>query len=764
LDTLGRFVQGQIGNLDPTHVAFDDRGRLQSISSGSGPNVRSIALTYDALGFLDTITDSIGRTAHLAYDAAGRVTSKTLPDGRVVALGYDAAGNLTSVTPPGRPAYTLGYSDRNELTLFNPPAVPGSGPTTLAYDADGAVTDIVRGGVQKISISYDAMGRPVIRTLTTGTGPTTTDTFSYDAAGRLTNVLAAGGVTFSYDYDGLLPTRASWTGPVAGNVARTYDGSLRLATQTINDTDTVAFSYDDDGLLTAAGDLTIDRDPQHGLATGTTLGAVSSSRTFDALGEMTSYSVSAASSTLYRSSYTLDGIGRVVQKEETVGDVTDTYTYAYDTAGQLTTVAKNGATTESYAYNANGNRTDATVDGVSVDAVYDDQDRLSRYGNATFAHNGAGDLVSKTDGAAMTRYEYDPLGNLLGVTLPDGTVIAYLVDGLERRVGRKVSGTLVQGWLYDDLLRPVAELDGTGAVVSRFVYAGGTTPAYLNRDGASFRIIADQVGSVRLVANAATGAIVQRLDYDAFGNVLLDTNPGFQPFGFAGGLYDPATGLVRFGTRDYDPGTGRWTAQDPIWFGGNDPNLYRYCQNDPVDLLDPAGLDNRDALDGFADQLNEELQTTVNPMLELNLLLDSVAKAAVRELGFDPGPTLREQLFHSFPTTADRHSEDYATGELAGVCVGVVGQLATGFVGEAAEAARLARESETLARQGRIAARMSSVQGRVDFSSLKAAAAEARNAGRRFATAIKAESVEYVKGWKTGGGGPVGKFLSGGGS
>ena len=60
------------------------------------------------------------------------------------------------------------------------------------------------------------------------------------------------------------------------------------------------------------------------------------------------------------------------------------------------------------------------------------------------------------------------------------------------------------------------------------------------------------------------------MDYDSFGNVLQDTQPGFQPFGFAGGLYDPDTKLVRFGARDYDPRTGRWTAKDPILFAGGD--------------------------------------------------------------------------------------------------------------------------------------------------------------------------------------------------
>jgi RHS repeat-associated protein len=71
--------------------------------------------------------------------------------------------------------------------------------------------------------------------------------------------------------------------------------------------------------------------------------------------------------------------------------------------------------------------------------------------------------------------------------------------------------------------------------------------------------------------------------------VLTDTNPGFQPFGFAGGLYDVDTGLVRFGARDYDPHTGRWTAKDPIRFGGGDTNLYGYVVGDPVNLTDPSG-------------------------------------------------------------------------------------------------------------------------------------------------------------------------------
>ena len=85
--------------------------------------------------------------------------------------------------------------------------------------------------------------------------------------------------------------------------------------------------------------------------------------------------------------------------------------------------------------------------------------------------------------------------------------------------------------------------------------------------------------------------MAQELEYDAFGMVLTDTTAGFQPFGFAGGLYDHETGLVRFGARDYDAETGRWTAKDPIRFEGGDTGLYSYVGNDPVNRLDPRGLD-----------------------------------------------------------------------------------------------------------------------------------------------------------------------------
>jgi RHS repeat-associated protein len=176
------------------------------------------------------------------------------------------------------------------------------------------------------------------------------------------------------------------------------------------------------------------------------------------------------------------------------------------------------------------------------------------------------------------------------VDLPNGDVIEYLVDGRNRRVGKKKNGVLVQQWLYRNQLNPVAELDGAGNIVARFVYGARHTPEYVIRGGAAYRILTDQLGSPRLVVDATTGAVVQRVRHDAFGVVLEDSGAGtVQPFGFAGGMYDAETGLVRFGARDYAPLLSRWTSRDPLLLGGDGPNLYQYVLGDPINKVDPSG-------------------------------------------------------------------------------------------------------------------------------------------------------------------------------
>jgi RHS repeat-associated protein len=151
---------------------------------------------------------------------------------------------------------------------------------------------------------------------------------------------------------------------------------------------------------------------------------------------------------------------------------------------------------------------------------------------------------------------------------------------------------LVQGFLYGNQLEPVAELDASGNLLTRFVYGSKAhVPDYMVKAGVTYRIVSDHLGSVRLVISTIDGSVVQRMDYDEFGVITNDTSPAFQPFGFAGGMYDQHTKLTRFGARDYDAESGRWTVKDPIRFGGGDTNLFGYVFNDPISLIDPTGLD-----------------------------------------------------------------------------------------------------------------------------------------------------------------------------
>ena len=305
----------------------------------------------------------------------------------------------------------------------------------------------------------------------------------------------------------------------------------------------------------------------------------------------------ATTTTLYDAQYARDKVGRITTKTESVLGATDDYEYKYDGAGRLVEVRKNDVTISVYAYDSNGNRTGrwSSDTGTTTTAEYDNQDRLLRYGTTNYGYTSNGELkTKKEDGASTVTYEYDAAGNLLQVNLADGREIEYLIDTTDHRVGKKVDGVVERKFLYAGGLSPIAELNTSNTLVSLFVYATRlNVPDYMLRKEGSlyvpYRLISDHLGSPRLVVKVETGEVVQRLDYDEFGRVLTDTNPGFQPFGFAGGLHDSDTGLVRFGARDYDPEVGRFTTKDPIGLLGG-LNVYGYVLNEPVNLLDPTGL------------------------------------------------------------------------------------------------------------------------------------------------------------------------------
>ena len=225
-------------------------------------------------------------------------------------------------------------------------------------------------------------------------------------------------------------------------------------------------ALDDDGLLVSAGSLAISRDAQNGMMTGSTIGNVTDSVAYNGFGELQQYQARFGGSTVYNVEFgTRDKLGRIVTKTETVNGETHTYSYVYDSnTDELTDVYKDGALVSHYDYDANGNRIRYTGANGTFNGTYDDQDRMLSYGGNTYQYTANGELARKINAEGTTVYDYDVLGNLRAVTLADGTRIEYLIDGQNRRIGKKVNGVLTQGFLYQDGLNPVAELMAAGTL------------------------------------------------------------------------------------------------------------------------------------------------------------------------------------------------------------------------------------------------------------------------------------------------------------
>ena len=600
-------ADGTSGRNVVTNFGYDVDDRLLSQRTTADTISQSDTYVYDINGNLATYTDSEGQTSRFTYDDANQLTGVSNPldqttsfaytlkgelaqitqaNNEVITFSYDDFGNLSSLTPPDRPAHGFSYSPRNETAAYTPPALgSGNTQTTYSYNTLRQLTGFTRPDGQSVSYSYDGAQR--LRTITQPRGTTT---YSYNAAtDQLTTIAAPAGVTLSYGYDNELLTAVTWSGPLNGTVNYGYDSFYRLTSLAVNGANSISYQYDTNSFLTGVGNLTINRLPQSRLLNSTTLGNVSDSYTYDAFGKMTRYQATAGGSVVYDVQYSYDDLDRIAGQTETLGGITTAYAYAYDAVGRLVEVKANGSTIATYTYDGNGNR--LTGPGGAT-GTYDAQDRMTSYGNATYTYTANGELLTKTASGQTATYNYDVFSNLMAVTLPNGTQINYLVDGQDRRIGKRVNGTLVQGWLYGDQLEPIAELDGSGNVISRFVYASKQhAPDFMIKGGVTYRIISDHLGSIQLVINTATGQVVQQMDYDEFGKVTQDTNPGFQPFGFAGGLYDRDTGLVRFGARDYDATVGRWTTKDPMRFNKDGYNLYEYVQGNPQLWIDMNGLE-----------------------------------------------------------------------------------------------------------------------------------------------------------------------------
>ena len=206
----------------------------------------------------------------------------------------------------------------------------------------------------------------------------------------------------------------------------------------------------------------------------------------------------------------------------------------------------------------------------------------------------------------------------------------------------------------------------------RFEYADARMPVAMTKDDTTYYLGYDQVGTLKVVADAS-GNVVKRTEYDVFGNIISDSNPLFAvPFGFAGGLHDRDTGLVRFGYRDYDPETGRWTAKDPILFAGGDTDLYGYCVDDPINLADPNGLD---YLSDYSDNQNTTHDALSHISVDAAKFLIGIYAAGLTAKETGTVTPLRGLIAILFPKSL--HPRAIANLEAGGVAGSVVLNIST---------------------------------------------------------------------------------------
>ncbi|MDP2673555.1 MAG: RHS repeat-associated core domain-containing protein [Dehalococcoidia bacterium] len=580
LDPLGRVIEQQPGaGVDPLSFTYDAQGRMTQTQQG---NV-SWTFAFDSLNRLSTRTDAAGNQTSYSYDGADRLTQLVLPSGRTYGFAYDANGNRTSVTMATGAVHQIGYTTVNLDAGYTPPGNPGQ---TKSYDIDRSVTRTTLPGGRMIDNSYDSGGR-----LSETSYAEATNTFTYaggtERPANLTRTPAGGGAAqgIAFTYDGQLVTGATWTGPAQGQFQYSYDNNFFLTGMTLNSgTDTLQhlLTRDTDGLVTDIGPFTITRSGPGGAPAAISDGTSTLTLGYDSLARTASRDHVANGQQAYNIQLTYDNVGRVLQKVETVGGTPHTYAYTYDADDRVVQVQRDATTVESYGYDLNGNRTST----LSSSATYDTQDRLMQQGGVAYQFNADGFLSQR----GSDTFSYSATGELLSATV-GGQTVTYAYDALGRRVARTDAAGSYQ-YLYGDpgdSFQITAARD-PGGILTDYYYDDSGLLFALQRGGAWYYVSTDHLGTPRVVTDAA-GTAVKVIEYDSFGVKLSDSNAAFDlPIGFAGGLDDTATGLVRFGFRDYDAASGRWTARDPALFGGGQANLYAYVNSNPVNLRDPSGL------------------------------------------------------------------------------------------------------------------------------------------------------------------------------
>lgn len=582
LDTLDRPLTWTVApGLEPVRYSYDAAGRMSKVERGG----EHYLLAYNALDLATAATDATGATLRWEYDAAGRATAIQTPLGHRYGLSFDAGGNLLAMTLPRGGVIQQTWDPLGRRASFGP---MGGATASWSYNDARQVEAVMLGSGRALTATRDAGGRVSSAAI----GPDGTLGVEYVGATRRMSRLqrTVGGVTqdLQVALDGPLVTGLTFAGPAASSFTLRYDANLQLAGRTRAGEAEIAWPRDADGNPTAEGVFSFARGGPGGNLSQITGPSLQLDYAYDAAGRVVGRTLTVAGQPRYSVAVTHDAAGRIGARTESVGAASTMQTFAYDPDGQLTTVMVGAMATEAYAYDADGNRASRQVGAGAVESsTFDLHGQVISRDGVAYAYNADGQLVGR-GGDALA---YSASGELLSYQVTAGPTVSYAYDGFGRRTARTDASGTTQ-YLYANLDSPfevTVSIEPSGDVTRYYYDDFGQLYAF-TRAGATYYVGTDQARSVRLIVDD-TGAEVRRIDYDAYGVVVADTNPAFTiAVGFAGGIPDPTSGLVRFGARDLDPLTGRWTALDPSHFGGDHPNLYVYATNDPVGRIDPSGL------------------------------------------------------------------------------------------------------------------------------------------------------------------------------
>jgi RHS repeat-associated protein len=526
-------------------------------TSSTDPQNHTWNYSYDAHGNLLSQQEDGQAPVSFTYNTNGTIATATNGNGGVTSYGYDTHGNLTSITPPTPLGQiTLTYDALSRIATVR----DGKGQTTsYIYDGLDRVTKITYNDASTVTYVYDGNGN-----LTSQADANGTDAFTFDTQNRLTKETLPGSKTNTYTYDlaGNLATFAD----AGGTVTYNYDAANELSSMTDPNAKQTTFAYDND----------------HNRTQVNYPNGVSQYTTYDGSDRITSIvGKKPASNTVVTSlsySYTDPGTGKDTRLRQNVTDnVADaTTTYQYDIANRLAS-AVSPSTSYQYTYDADGNRLTATTNGVTTNATYNHADELTQSGSTSFTSDADGNLLNTSSSLALT---YNPKNQ---TTAAGSTSFNYLGSGQTQRTA--AGSTSFQ----NNALGLGLQVDGTGSTYFTRTPEGELiserTPA------GTLYYLTDAIGST-IALTDASGAISNTYTYDPYGRITASTGTAPNPYRFVGEYFDASTQLYKIGARYYDSATGRWTSQDPVVNVLNDHgnNAYSYADDDPVNIVDPAGL------------------------------------------------------------------------------------------------------------------------------------------------------------------------------